>query len=50
MYQNQSSIPFSFTIVLTHSRCRIAQARMYSGTSNAHMNITTLVLKKHDIL
>jgi hypothetical protein len=39
-----------FTIFLAIKRCRIAQARMYSGTSSAHMNSTNLFLKKHDIL
>ena len=43
-------MPFSFTIFLAIKRWRIAHARTYSGTSSAHMNITTLFLKKHDVL
>src|ERR1700729_1561307 len=41
--------PFAFTIFLAIKRCRIAQARMYSGTSSAYMNIATFVLKKHNV-
>src|SRR5271170_7073104 len=40
--------PFSFDILLAAMNCRIAQARMYSGTSSAHINITTLSPKKQD--
>jgi hypothetical protein len=43
-------MPLSFTIFLAIKRWRIAQARMYSGTSSAHMNNTTFVLKKHNVL
>jgi hypothetical protein len=43
-------MPLSLTIFMAVKRCRIAQARMYSGTSSAHMNSTTLCLKMRAIL
>ena len=42
-------MPLSLTIFMAVKRCRIAQARMYSGRSSAHMNSTNLFVMKHDI-